>query len=177
MIRLALIMLLPLSTLAQRVDSILVDISDQRLYTFNQGEHLGTYPVSTSKYGSGSQAGSNKTPLGLHRVHSKYGNGLAAGSVLRGRIATGQVASIESRPHATGKDYVTTRILWLEGLEPGINKGEGIDSHDRYIYIHGTHEEGLIGKPASHGCVRMMNEDVIVLFDLIPLGSSVYIQE
>ena len=102
MIRLALIMLLPLSTLAQRVDSILVDISDQRLYTFNQGEHLGTYPVSTSKYGSGSQAGSNKTPLGLHRVHSKYGNGLAAGSVLRGRIATGQVASIESRPHATG---------------------------------------------------------------------------
>ncbi|MCE2496361.1 MAG: L,D-transpeptidase [Flavobacteriales bacterium] len=84
---------------------------------------------------------------------------------------------MESRPRFTGKDYVTSRILWLAGLEPGLNQGPGIDSHDRYIYIHGTHEEGLIGQPASHGCVRMLNEDVIILFDRTPVGSAVYIQE
>lgn len=178
MIRALLLILISTATLqAQEVDSMVVDISEQKLYAYQQGEVLKVYSVSTSKYGIGSEAGSNKTPLGLHSVRSKYGNGLAAGSVLVGRIPTGEIAVIESQPRSTGLDHVTTRILWLQGLEPGKNQGSGIDSHDRYIYIHGTHEEGLIGQPASHGCVRMMNKDVIWLFEHTSIGVKVFIQE
>ncbi|QTN37723.1 L,D-transpeptidase [Cryomorphaceae bacterium] len=158
------------------VDSIVVDISEQRLYTYSGQDILARYPVSTSAYGIGSQSGSNRTPLGWHRVHSKYGDDLAPGAILKGRVPTGEMAEIISAPRASNEDHVTTRILWLEGLEKGKNKGEGVDSFQRYIYIHGTHEEGLIGQPASHGCVRMMNDEVIELYRIVPQGTSVYIQ-
>lgn len=156
--------------------SIMVDISEQILTLYKQGREVIRYPVSTSSYGVGSQSGSNKTPLGAHYVKKKIGAGAKPGTIFKARSNTGRIAEIEIQPRATGDDYVTTRILWLSGLEPGKNQGGEVDSFKRYIYIHGTHEEGLIGQPASHGCVRMYNRDVIDLFDRVPASSLVYIQ-
>jgi lipoprotein-anchoring transpeptidase ErfK/SrfK len=92
------------------------------------------------------------------------------------RIDSKRKASIISSDLDSDNDYVTSRILWLDGSEEGFNKGRGIDSYQRYIYIHGTHEEGLIGKKASHGCIRMFNNDVIWLYDLVKEGTKVYIK-
>lgn len=155
-----------------------VDISDQKLYLFcrydNGNEEVKTYPVSTSKYGIGSQAGSNKTPLGLHQIKNKIGDGAPQGMIFKARQPTGRIAKMNV---AGAGDLVTTRIMWLKGLEPGKNSGRGIDSYRRYIYIHGTAEENKIGQPASHGCVRMYNSDVIDLFDRVTEGIDVYIRE
>jgi hypothetical protein len=95
--------------------------------------------------------------------------------VFRSREDTGVIAPILTARVDVEEDLILTRILWLEGLEPGVNRGPGIDSRERYIYIHGTNEEGLIGTPASHGCVRMRNQDVVTLFDLLPVGAEVEI--
>jgi hypothetical protein len=156
---------------------IVVDISSQSLQWFLDGELEKRYHISTSRYGIGSRAGSNKTPLGLHYVKRKIGADATSGTIFKGRVSTGRVARIEHRPLATGDDFVTSRILWLSGLEEGRNRGNGVDSFSRYIYIHGTHEEGLIGKPASHGCIRMFNRDVIDLYKRIHTRTLVWIQE
>jgi lipoprotein-anchoring transpeptidase ErfK/SrfK len=92
------------------------------------------------------------------------------------RNNTGKVANIIESPINTESDHVTSRILWLSGLESGINSGPGVDSYSRYIYIHGTHEEGLIGQKASHGCIRMFNNDVVYLYDIVEKGTKVYIR-
>ncbi len=155
-----------------------VDISEQQLYLYcryaNNHKEIKKYPVSTSKYGIGSQANSNKTPLGLHRIENKIGDGAPQGMVFKGRRATGRIAQMNV-PGAG--DLVTTRIMWLKGLEPGNNSGRRIDSYKRYIYIHGTAEEEKIGQPASHGCIRMYNDDVIDLFERTTEGSEVNIKE
>jgi hypothetical protein len=154
-----------------------VDISEQQLYLFcrydNGNKEVKIYPVSTSKYGIGNQAGSNKTPLGLHYIKNKIGDGAPLGMIFKARQPMGRVAKI----NAEVGDFVTTRIMWLKGLEPGKNSGRGIDSYKRYIYIHGTADENKIGQPASHGCVRMYNSDVIDLFDRVTEGTQVYIRE
>ena len=154
---------------------IFVDISRQELTLLENGHEKSRYPISTSKYGIGSQGGSNKTPLGAHYVKKKIGAGAKAGAIFKARKNTGKIAQTEHRPRATGDDFVTTRILWLSGLEKGKNKGGNVDSFKRYIYIHGSHEEGLIGQPASHGCIRMKNTDVIELFKQVPESSLVLI--
>ncbi|HHH46591.1 MAG TPA: L,D-transpeptidase [Thiotrichales bacterium] len=159
----------------RRMSGLVVSISQQRLYRLQDGRVLESWPVSTSRYGAGSEAGSYRTPLGLHRVRERIGADLPEGAIISGRIPTGEVAELVQEPRATDDDLVTSRILWLEGLEPGLNQGEGVDSHARYIYIHGTHEEGLIGQPASKGCIRMYNRDVIRLFDKTPSGTLVLI--
>ncbi len=161
--------------LASRIE---VDISKQQLYLYcryadSDQEQVKTYPVSTSKYGIGNRAGSDKTPLGQHRIENKFGDGAPAGMIFKARRATGRIAEMNVKGAG---DLVTTRIMWLKGLEPGKNRGRGIDSHKRYIYIHGTAEENKIGQPASHGCVRMYNSDVIDLFDRVPEGTKVYIK-
>ncbi|ANB03826.1 L,D-transpeptidase [Ectothiorhodospira sp. BSL-9] len=153
-----------------------VRIDEQRLYLIRQGQIQREYPISTSRHGIGNQDGSFRTPLGVHRIHSKFGDGAPKGTVFRARENTGKVAPIVTVPERTPGDFITTRILWLEGLEDGVNRGEGIDSFSRYIYIHGTDEEGLIGQPASEGCVRMTNADVIELFETMPEGTLVVIQ-
>ena len=155
---------------------LLVDCGDQRLWLLRGGAELRSWPVSTSSYGLGSTAGSNKTPLGRHRVAEKYGAGAPLGTIFRARQNTGQVARVYTDATDVEEDLVLTRILWLEGLEPGSNRGPGVDSKARYIYIHGTNEEGLIGRPASHGCVRMRNRDVVELFDLVPVGTGVTVR-
>jgi lipoprotein-anchoring transpeptidase ErfK/SrfK len=157
--------------------NIIVRISDQKLFLIENGKVVRQYPVSTSKFGIGSQAGSFKTPLGRHRVAEKIGRGAPLYTIFKERVNTRKLAVIDRTLKGAPYDDVTTRILWLEGLEPGVNRGAGIDSKERFIYIHGTPSEGLIGRPASNGCVRMYNEDVIELFDRVPEGTPVLIQK
>ena len=155
---------------------ILVDISEQRLYLKSGEQTLVSYPISTSKYGEGSRENSFKTPLGNHIIKEKIGENAPINTIFISRINTKNIASIENKQKNTENDYVTSRIMWLEGQENGVNKGPGIDSYERYIYIHGTHEEGLIGVKASHGCIRMFNVDVIDLYDRIYNGTKVIIR-
>jgi lipoprotein-anchoring transpeptidase ErfK/SrfK len=127
--------------------------------------------VSTSKFGSGNKENSLMTPRGLHRIKEKYGHNAPIGRVFRDRIDTGEDWPIG----IPGDNLILTRILRLEGLEPGINQGQGIDTFDRYIYIHGTNNESAIGTPASHGCVCMKNADIVELFDMVSEGTLVFI--
>ena len=114
--------------------------------------------------------------LYLIKKDTKIGSKAPLNTLFVGRVNTNRTAKIISTLNDSDDDYVTSRILWLDGLEEGINKGKGVDSFNRYIYIHGTHEEGLIGTKASHGCIRMFNNDVIKLYNLINKGTKVYIQ-
>ncbi|MGC8698487.1 MAG: L,D-transpeptidase family protein [Halothiobacillus sp.] len=152
---------------------IIIDAKNQTLYLFEQKQLKQSFPVSTSAIGMGNAAGSNRTPLGLHKIAEKFGDGEPIGMIFKARKPSGALASIQKRPIKGDGDDVTTRIMWLQGLEPGVNAGEGIDSHARYIYIHGTPEEGLIGTPESHGCIRMNNSQVIELFNQVPVGTLV----
>jgi hypothetical protein len=127
------------------------------------------YRCSTSKFGIGQVAGSNCTPLGLHQISDKIGSGWPAGVVFKSRQMIGY--TWQGLPHAT----ITNRILWLDGLEPGFNCGGSVDTHARYIYIHGTGEEPSLGRPASHGCIHLAANDLIPLFDKLPLGTLVWI--
>lgn len=154
-----------------------VSVSDQRLFLYERGKRKKDYPVSTSRFGVGNRDGSYRTPLGLHRVIDKFGENVPTGTIFKARKPTNRIARIYKSKITLPYDLVTTRILRLEGLEPGINKGLGIDTYQRFIYIHGTHEEGMIGLPASIGCVRMTNEDVIDLYDEMPKNSLVLIVE
>jgi len=149
-----------------------VNISMQTVSLFADGRFVKKFPGSTSRFGIGQQEGSNCTPLGLHRIAEKIGGGEPAGTVFKGRRAVGHT----SQPGFSDAK-ITTRILWLEGLEPGFNQGGNVDSHARYIYIHGTGDQESIGQPASHGCVHLADADLIPLFDLLPGGTLVWISE
>ena len=145
-----------------------VDVARQILVILRDGEVVKSYRVSTARAGIGAAEGSGKTPPGRHRIARLFGHTAEPGQVFVSRRAVkGHVIPATDWRSGGGEDYVLTRILWLEGLEPGLNKGSGIDSHDRYIYIHGTNQEQLLGTPASHGCIRMANADVIELFDFV----------
>ncbi len=158
------------------VDTCLyVDSEKQRLEHWQHGELANQYVISTAKNGIGCEEGSFCTPSGLHRISEKIGSGAAVNSVFVGREETGESATIETDAVETGVDQITSRILWLDGLEPDVNQGGTVDSHDRYIYIHGTNEEGLLGKAASHGCVRIGNADIVRLFEDVSTGTLVFI--
>jgi L,D-transpeptidase YbiS len=129
-------------------------------------------PCSTSRFGIGQTEGSNCTPLGLHRIAEKIGAGEPAGTVFKSRKVIGHTSQPE---FADAK--ITTRILWLEGLEPSFNRGGNVDSHARYIYIHGTADQTSIGKPASCGCLHLADADLVSIFDLLPSGTLVWIGE
>lgn len=152
-----------------------VGVERQEMYFFCDGELAKVYDVSTSKKGAGSEYGSLCTPVGLHRIEGKFGDGVPSGGVFVGRKFTGRVAQIEEEPVETGKDEITSRVITIRGLEDGVNRGGEFDSYKRKIYIHGTAEEGLIGQPASHGCIRMRNMDVIELFSILPKGTPLII--
>ena len=145
---------------------ILVSVSAQRLDVSEEGKIVRSFPVSTSAYGPGAEPGSFKTPLGRFCISDKIGGGAAYGTVFRSRIPTGETGT-EEQPD----DLVQTRILWLHGLEE-----HNANTHERYIYIHGTNHESAIGRPASHGCVRMRNADVADLYDLVDEGTEVIIK-
>ena len=153
-----------------------VDISEQRLYLIENSLIKASYPISTSKYGEGSIENSFKTPLGEHSIKEMIGAEAEINTIFTSRINTKRSATIIDQFEDTDNDYVTSRIMWLDGEEDGFNKGGNVDSFRRYIYIHGTHEEGLIGTKASHGCIRMFNYDVIELFNLVNIGTKVLIR-
>lgn len=153
----------------------IVKVGHQRLYFIRDKRVEKSYPVSTSRYGLGGDQGSLRTPLGMHKVKKKIGQGEPPGRIFKARVPSNELAEPMTEPARTLDNLVTSRILWLDGLETGVNRGQGVDSFARFIYIHGTHEEGLIGSPASEGCVRMRNADVIELFETLPEGAPVLI--
>lgn len=156
-----------------------VDTRLQQLYLWDpypDGDRLiRQYPVSTASNGTGERDGSYCTPRGRHRIAEKIGAGAPLYAAFKARQATGEIWTPALDAENPERDWILTRILWLDGLEPGRNKGGEVDTHDRYIYIHGTHEEHRIGTPASHGCIRMKNADVAELFDLVKVGTEVRI--
>ncbi len=157
---------------------IVVSSSEQRLFLIQDNKVIESHRISTATAGLGNLSGSNKTPLGVHQVSEKFGKGAKTGTIFKARMNTHRVAKILRNPNEkSASDNVTSRILWLSGLEKGINKGGKVDSKARFIYIHGTDEEGRLGKPASHGCIRMTNQAVIELFDRVPVGTIVDIIE
>jgi len=154
---------------------IFVSIKKQKLYHIKNNKIISEFIISSSAYGTGNKAGSNKTPLGLHKVKQKYGEKTPINGRMVGRVFYGEIATIYKDNTKSKTNDVTTRILWIEGLEHGRNKGEGIDSFKRYIYIHGTSEEGRLGTPTSHGCIRMKNKEVIDLYNKVSIGTLVLI--
>ena len=154
---------------------LFISIDDQRLYHIKSNKVLSSYSISSSKYGIGSESGSNKTPLGLHKIKEKYGDNTPINGRMIGRVFYGEISTIYRDKTKSKTDDITSRILWLEGLEKVKNKGQGIDSYSRYIYIHGTSEEGSLGSPASHGCIRMRNKDIIDLYKTTKVGTLVLI--
>lgn len=124
---------------------------------------------STSKFGIGQIADSNCTPLGLHRIAEKHGDGAEPGTVFKGRKPIGHLRD------GLPPESITTRVLWLDGLDPGFNRGGNVDSFSRYIYIHGFGDQASFGRPASHGCIHLADADLVPLFDLLPVGTLVWI--
>jgi len=154
-----------------------ISISKQELYLFELGAITKTYKISSSKYGEGSELGSFKTPLGKHEVKKLIGHDEKIGMRFTGRIPSEIFPIYSTEKIYVADDVVQSRIIWLSGMEEGENKGPGVDSFDRFIYIHGTPEEWLLGEKASKGCIRMSNTDVIELFDLLEGGETVLINK
>lgn len=156
-------------------ERIRIDIASQRLDLLRGERVVASYPVSTATNGAGEREGSEQTPRGRHEVRAKIGAGALLGAVFVGRRPTGEVCTPDRLVAEPNRDWILTRILWLRGLERGRNRGGDRDSMRRFIYIHGTPHESEIGTPASHGCVRMRNEDVVELFDAVAAGTLVEI--
>lgn len=141
------------------------------------GACIRRYSISTAANGPGEEQGSNRTPRGRHRIRARIGAAAPRGAVFRGRRRTGEVWTHEFAAANPGRDWILSRILWLCGCEPGRNRLGNVDSMRRYIYIHGTGDDEPMGIARSHGCIRMRNSDVIELFDLVPVGTAVDIDE
>src|SRR5256885_34148 len=144
-----------------------ISIGDQRLTLTRAGEVLRSYPISSSRFGIGTEEGSMKTPLGNFRIAEKIGDGAAPGTIFKSRVPLSP-----DDPLPDTEDFVTTRILWLDGLDE-----DNANTRDRFIYIHGTKHEDKMGIPDSHGCIRMRNADVAELFDLVDETTQVVICE
>jgi lipoprotein-anchoring transpeptidase ErfK/SrfK len=142
-----------------------ISIANQSLILRRNNEVVRSFPISSSRFGLGMEEGSRKTPLGRFKIGQKIGHGMPHGTVFRSRVP---LSPAEALPET--EDLITSRILWLEGLEP-----HNANTKDRFIYIHGTKHEDRIGQPDSHGCIRMRNADVIELFDLVQEGTLVRI--
>jgi len=145
---------------------IAVSVADQELALIARGKVVKRFPVSTSKFGTGDAVGSYRTPLGETFVSAKIGDGLPVGAVIKNRNATGEIV----RANAPGRDAIVSRVIWLRGMD-----GTTANTRDRCIYIHGTAEEQRIGRRASFGCIRMRSKDVIVLYNLVHIGTHVRI--
>ena len=141
------------------------------------GSIIKRYAISTSKNGAGEQNGSYCTPRGRHIVRAKIGAGRPLNTVFVERRPTGEVYSPELARNFPKRDWILTRILWLSGCEPGYNRLGKVDTMRRAIYIHGSPDSAEMGKPGSHGCIRMRNEDLVELFDLVPVRTPVEIRE
>ena len=165
---------------------ILIIPSQQKLLLIKNSIVLQEYMVSTSKYGLGNKNESFQTPIGIHKISKKIGDLCPIFTVFKGRVPLGDNLTLSElekpinekyrKKHLKGcEDVITSRIMWLEGIEEGVNKGGNVDTYLRYIYIHGTAHEELIGKEASHGCIRMRNDNVIELFEKVKQDTHVLI--
>jgi lipoprotein-anchoring transpeptidase ErfK/SrfK len=159
--------------------NIQISIAEQTLTLFDEDKQLKQYSISTARNGSGEKMDSECTPCGAHIISEKIGDGAEINSVFVGRVATGEIYQTSLRRQYPDRDWILTRILWLSGIEEGKNKGhkEGnkVDSHDRYIYIHGSPDDIEMGQPGSRGCVRMRNNEIIELFERVEIGTKVTI--
>lgn len=164
------------SPYASQSQHIIVSIEQQQLGLFSGADCVQYWPVSTSMYGVGNQENSGKTPLGKHYIRAKIGANCAVNAVFVGRRFTGEIYAPELAQAHPQRDWILTRILWLCGKEPGVNRLGRVDSMRRYIYIHGTPDTEPMGEPRSHGCVRMRNADIIQLFDKVTAGTPVTLQ-
>lgn len=160
--------------LADERPIIYIDSKEQRLYRLDIDEAENrSYPVSTAARGIGNRIDSYMTPFGIHRIRQKIGGDQPRGMVFEAREPTGRIArNLDNRD----QDEITSRILWLDGLESGVNRDGDCDTYSRYIYIHGTTDERRIGQPVSAGCIRMKNVDVIELFDEVLVNDLVFIR-
>jgi L,D-transpeptidase YbiS len=159
---------------ARRIE---VDLASQTLRLLAGGTVRASYDISTALRGAGEEYGSERTPRGLHVIRAKIGAGLPRGAVLVGRRPTGDIWSPELQATHPRRDWILTRILWLSGKELGRNRLGNVDSMRRFIYIHGSPETATMGRPGSHGCIRMRNDDILALFDAVPVGTEVHIAE
>lgn len=157
--------------------SIQISLADQRLYFLVAGQLRKAYPVSTARNGPGQLNGSECTPIGRHIVRARIGADQPAGAVFLARRPTGEIYDSQKRVEYPGRDWILGRILWLSGTQPGVNRLGSVDTMRRYIYIHGAPDEMPIGVAASHGCIRMRTDDVVELFDRVPVGTPVEIFE
>lgn len=155
----------------QRV--LVVSIGEQKLYVLSGEAIEAVIPVSTSKNPPSCKAESYGTPLGLHAIADRIGEGEAAGTVFKGRVAQGHYRDFP--PEEQAQNLITTRILRLRGLEPEKNSGPGCDSYARYIYLHGTNHEDRIGEPFSGGCIELQNDTMIQLFEAVSTDDLVWI--
>lgn len=140
------------------------------------GDALASYPVSTALNGPGEQEGSGCTPRGEHYIRAKIGGGQPLNTVFRGRRPTGEIYSPQLAGRHPDRDWILSRILWLCGRQWGHNRGPGVDSFRRFIYIHGTPDSEPMGVARSHGCIRMRNTDIEQLFERVPSGIRVVIE-
>jgi L,D-transpeptidase YbiS len=154
-----------------------IEIEHQRLICLQGKQAVALYPVSTARLGAGEERDSGCTPRGLHRIRLKIGEGCPVNTVFVARRPSGEVYDEGLGKAYPDRDWILTRILWLDGLQPGFNRGGRCDTLRRYIYIHGTPEESLLGLPVSHGCIRMRNRDLLKLFDWAEKGMPVEIVE
>ena len=159
-----------MNTTDYRID---IDLPRQVLQLNGAGGVVREYPVSTGKNGIGEQLDSGCTPRGRHSIAEMIGAGCAPGTVFAGRVPTGEIYEPALRRQYPGRDWILTRIIWLQGEEPGYNRGGPVDTYNRYIYIHGAPDDVRMGVPDSAGCIRMRNNDVIELFDLVEEGCEV----
>ncbi len=156
--------------------SISIDSNTQQLELRNErGEVLHRYAISTAQNGLGELCGSHCTPRGKHVIRAKIGAGLPENTVFVARRPTGEIYTDELGQQFPQRDWILTRILWLSGCEVGFNRLGESDTMRRYIYIHGTPDSVVMGKPGSHGCVRMCNQDLLELFDWVEVGTQVNI--
>lgn len=155
-----------------------ISIAKQSLTLLDDaGELLAQFPVSTAANGAGCQKDSGCTPLGQHIVRAKIGADAPINAVFVGRRQTGEICTPALMAQFPGRDWILTRILWLSGTEQGKNRLGNVDTMQRYVYIHGTPDSTDMTVPGSHGCVRMRNEDMIALFNMVPTGTTVDIVE
>jgi len=155
-----------------------INIGSQELDIYNDyGSLIGRYSISSAKNGVGERYGSYCTPRGKHIVRAKIGANLPINTVFVERRPTGETYGPELAGRFPGRDWILTRILWLSGCEPGFNRMGQVDTMRRAIYIHGSPDRAEMGKPGSHGCIRMRNADVIELFNLVPIRTLVEISE
>lgn len=154
---------------------IVISIARQELELKSNG--IKRFVISSAERGLGEAFGSYQTPCGKHVIRAKIGAGLPIDSVFVGRRPTGEIYTPELGQVHPERDWILSRILWLSGREPGRNRLGNVDTMRRYIYIHGSPDEGKFGVARSHGCIRMRNADIVELFDLVEVGTPVLIQK